>query len=138
MLQFYFLSVIANFLAGAALSSDWFSRKIPGLVGLSKAFSGRRGRMAIGLSAIFVGVGTLFVPVNPPIILGDLFPSLAGMITGVALLFEVFKQDAVFPAERGEKNDKVERLPIAYRTALGILGLAAAVLHFFLPERPII
>ncbi|MGA2480605.1 MAG: hypothetical protein ABSG63_17795, partial [Spirochaetia bacterium] len=68
----------------------------------------------------------------------DLFPSLAGMITGVALLFEVFKQDAVFPAERGEKNDKVERLPIAYRTALGILGLAAAVLHFFLPERPII
>ena len=56
----------------------------------------------------------------------------------VTLLFEVFKQDAVFPAERGEKNDKVERLPVAYRTALGILGLAAAILHFFLPERPII
>jgi hypothetical protein len=138
MLQFYFLSVIANFLAGAALSSDWFSRKIPGLAGLGNAFSGRRGRMAIGLSSIFVGVATLFVPVNTPIILGDLFPSLAGMIMGVALLFEVFKQDAVFPAERGEKNDKVERLPVAYRTALGILGLAAAVLHFFLPERPII
>jgi hypothetical protein len=138
MIQFYFLSVIANFLAGTALSADWFARKIPGLSGLGASFSGRRGRMAIGLSAIFVGVGTLFVPVNAPIILGDLFPSLAGMVTGIALLFEVFKQDAVFPAERGEKNDKVERLPVAYRTALGILGLAAAILHFFLPERPII
>jgi hypothetical protein len=138
MLQFYFLSVIANFLAGAALSAEWFSRMIPGMAGLGTAFSGRKGRMAIGLSAIFVGVGTLFVPVNPPWPLGDIFPSLAGMIMGVALLYEVFKQDAVFPAERGEKNDRVERLPVAYRTALGILGLAAAILHFFLPERPII
>jgi hypothetical protein len=26
--------------------------------------------------------------------------------------------------------------PIGYRTTLGMLGLAAALLHFFLPERP--
>jgi len=30
----------------------------------------------------------------------------------------------------------VERLPVGYRTTLGVLGLAAAILHFFLPERP--
>jgi len=59
-----------------------------------------------------------------------------GMAMGIALLFEVFKQDAVFPAERGEKSERVDRLPIGHRTTLGVFGLAAAILHFFLPERP--
>jgi hypothetical protein len=136
MLQFYFLSIVANFIAGVTLSADWFAKKIPGLAGLGTGLSGRRGKMAIGLCSIFVGFGTLFVPANAPLILGDLYPSLAGMAMGIALLFEVFKQDAFFPAERGEKNDKMEKLPVAYRTALGMLGIAAAVLHFFLPERP--
>jgi hypothetical protein len=136
MLQFYFLSIVTNFLAGMTLSADWFSSRIPGLPSLSAAFSGRRGKMAIGLAALLTGFGTLFVPAEPPIILGDLFPSMMGMALGIALLFEVFRQDALFPIERGEKNPKVERAPIAYRTALGMLGIFAAVLHFFLPERP--
>ena len=138
MLQFYFLSVAANFLAGTALSAEWFSRKIPGLAGLGPGFSGRGFRMGIGLAAIFVGVGTLFVPADAHLILGDLLPSLAGMAMGIALLFEVFRQDAIFPAERAERNDKAARLPLAYRTALGIFGLVVAIVHFFLPERFIV
>ena len=136
MLQFYFLSIVANFLAGMTLSADWFSSRIPGLPSLAPGFSGRRGKMTIGLAALLVGFGTLFVPAEPPIVLGDLFPSMTGMALGIALLFEVFRQDALFPVERGEKNHKVDRAPVGYRTALGILGIAAAVLHFFLPERP--
>jgi hypothetical protein len=136
MLQFYFLSIVANFLAGMTLSADWFSSRIPGLPSLAPGFSGRRGKMTIGLMALLVGFGTLFVPAEPPIVLGDLFPSMTGMALGIALLFEVFRQDALFPVERGEKNHKGDRAPVGYRTALGILGIAAAVLHFFLPERP--
>jgi hypothetical protein len=138
MLQFYFLSVSANFLAGLALSAEWFSRKIPGLAGLAPGFSGRGFRMGIGLAAIFVGIGTLFVPADPRVVLGDLLPSFAGMAMGIAMLFEVFRQDAIFPAERGEKADRSARLPMAYRTALGIFGLAVAIVHFFLPERLIV
>ncbi len=138
MLQFYFLSVSANFLAGLALSAEWISRKIPGLAGLAPGFSGRGFRMGIGLAAIFVGVGTLFVPADPHLILGDILPSLAGMAMGIALLFEVFRQDALFPAERAEKSDKAARLPMAYRTALGLFGLAVAIVHFFLPDRLIL
>jgi hypothetical protein len=59
-----------------------------------------------------------------------------GMAMGIALLFEVFKQDALLPSERGEKVQKTESRPIGYRTTLGVLGIAAAILHFFLPERP--
>jgi hypothetical protein len=136
MLQFYFLSIVANFLAGLTLSSDWFSRKFPGLTTFTSAITHGRGKMIIGLAALLVGFGTLFVPAETPLVLGDLFPSIMGMAMGIALLFEVFKQDALLPVERGEKADKPERAPVGYRTTLGVLGIIAAILHFFLPERP--
>jgi hypothetical protein len=136
MLQFYFLSIAANFLAGLTLSSDWFARRFSGLSTAVSLFTGRMGKMVLGLASLLVGFGTLFVPAEPPLVFGDLFPSVMGMAMGIALLFEVFKQDALFPGERGEKAERIERPPIGYRTTLGMLGLAAAILHFFLPERP--
>ncbi len=133
MLQFYFLSIVTNFLAGLSLASDWIAQRIPGLSSLPKALSGRTVKLISGLSSLLVGFATLFVPVEGPLIIGDLFPSVMGMAMGIALLFEVFRQEAVLPAER---SDKQERLPVGYRTTVGMLGIAAAILHFFLPERP--
>ena len=133
MLQFYFLSIICNLLAGVSLSSDWIAQKIKGFLPIAAAVSARTAKLIAGLASLLVGFGTLFVPVEGPLIIGDLFPSVVGMAMGIALLFEVFRQDAVLPIERGEKR---ERPPAGYRTTLGMLGIAAAVLHFFLPERP--
>jgi len=133
MFQFYFLSIVSNFLAGLSLASDWIAQKLSGFVPVATALSGRRAKLISGLSALLVGFATLFVPVEGPLIIGDLFPSVMGMAMGIALLFEVFRQDAMLPAERSEKQ---ERPPVGYRTTLGMLGIAAAVLHFFLPERP--
>ena len=133
MLQFYFLSIVSNLLAGLSLASDWIAQKIPSVISFTTALSGRRAKLFSGLSSLLVGFGTLFVPVEGALFIGDLFPSVVGMVMGIALLFEVFRQDAVLPAERSEKQ---ERLPVGYRTTLGMLGVAAAVLHFFLPERP--
>jgi hypothetical protein len=139
MLQFYFLSVVSNLLGGLTLCSDWFSGKFAGLGALLTALSARRAKMATGLFTLLVGFGTLFVPAEPPIVLGDLFPSIAGMAMGIALLFEVFKQDSLFPAERVESRaDRIGRVASGYRMTIGVLGLAAAVLHFFLPERLIL
>jgi hypothetical protein len=139
MLQFYFLSVVSNLLGGLTLCSDWFAGKFAGLTAILAALSVRRAKMATGLFTLLVGFGTLFVPAEPPIVLGDLFPSLAGMAMGVALLFEVFKQDALFPAERVDnRTDRSEKMATGYRMAIGVIGLAAAVLHFFLPERLIL
>jgi hypothetical protein len=134
MLQLYFLSVAANFLAGATLSADWMAERFPSLAGILGALSVRRARTITGLAALLIGLGTLFAPAAPPLVLGDLFPGVVGMAVGIALLFEVLKQDALYPRE--ESGGSVgARPPTAYRTALGALGFAAAVLHFFLPER---
>ncbi len=135
MLQFYFLSIAANLVAGTVLAADSIARRIPGLSALAKPLTTRRGKLLSGLAALLVGVGTLFVPAAAPLVVGDLFPSAIGMVMGIALLFEVFKQDALFPPEHPERSD---RAPMGYRTTLGLLGMAAALLHFFLPERLIL
>ncbi|MGA2642422.1 MAG: hypothetical protein ABSG21_16150 [Spirochaetia bacterium] len=135
MLQFYFLSVTANFLAGATLSADWMSDRFSSLAGILGALSAQRARMVTGLSALLAGLGTLFFPAAPPLILGDLFPSVVGIVLGIALLFEVLRQEALIPGEQTGRAGRIGKTPAAYRTALGALGFAAAVLHFFLPER---
>ena len=132
MLQLYFLSVASNALAGAALAGDWLAERFPGLRPLVEFLSRRRARLAAGLCSLFVGLITFIFPSRPPLILGDLAPSLAGLGMGVALLFEVLRQESLFPAE---KEGTMGRGQIAYRTTLGMIGLAVAVVHFFLPER---
>jgi hypothetical protein len=135
MLQFYFLSVAANFLAGATLSADWVSGRFSSLSGILRALSARRARMITGLASLLVGLGTLFVPAGPPLILGDLFPSSVGIAVGIALLFEVLKQEALLAGEQSPRDERIVKGPLAYRTALGAFAFAAAILHFFLPER---
>jgi len=135
MLQFYFLSVAANFLAGTALSADWMSEKFRSLAPMLGALSVRRARLIIGLTVLLVGLGTLFVPAGGQMILGDLFPSAVGIAVGIALLFEVIRQETFLPAEPPPSEDRAGKAPRAYRSALGAFAYAAAILHFFLPER---
>jgi hypothetical protein len=135
MLQIYFLSIACNLVGGMTLAADAIVKRIPSLEALAVLLSNRRAKLWTGLSVIIVGFIELFVPAGGVLIIGDLLPAGVGMIMGIALLFEVFRQDAIFPSEA---LPRPERSPIAYRTTLGLLGLAVAVLHFFLPERTIL
>ena len=139
MLQFYFLSVAANLLAGATLSSDWITERFSSLRAIVHALSARRARMVIGLTSILAGLGTMFVPVAKPLIIGDLFPSVVGLGVGIALLFEALRQEVFYAggeaAETPTRDENAWQAPRAYRTALAAFAFAAAVLHFFLPER---
>ena len=134
MFQFFFLSILTNFAAGVLLSADYFGRRIPRLSWLSAHPGSRRLKMASGAAALLVGLCTIFWPAGSGVpAFGDLVPSLAGMMMGVALLFEVFRQDALFPSEPA---GGMGRTGLDWRSMLGIAGMAVAVLHFFLPERP--
>jgi hypothetical protein len=131
MLQLFFLSIACNLIAGSILASDGISRRIKGFAAVEDLLSSRRAKLILGPSVLIVGFLVLFVPAaSGPLMIGDLIPSMVGMAMGIALLFEVFKQDALFPAESSVKQ------VFAYRTTLGLLGIGVAVLHFFLGERP--
>ena len=133
MLQFYFLSIVSNLVAGTALCAEALARRLRSFEAISTALSSRKGKLSTGLAALLVGVGTLFVPASGLLVLGDLLPAMTGMTMGIALLFEVFRQDALFPSDPPGSRD---RPFFSYRATLGALGIAAAVIHFFLPERP--
>jgi hypothetical protein len=134
MLQFYFLSILTNAAAGALLSADYFGRRVPRLSWLSAHPGSRRLKLTCGASALIVGACTLFWPAGNGIpVVGDLVPSIAGLAMGVALLFEVFRQDALLPSEPAPAPS---RTGLDWRSMIGIAGLAVAILHFFLPERP--
>ena len=134
MLQIFFLSIACNLIGGVTLALDAIVKRVPRASALADFLSNRRGKLWTGLSVILTGFIALFVPAQGGVlIIGDLIPSVVGMIMGIALLFEVFRQDAIFPSESSVKQD---RPPVTYRTTLGILGIAVAVLHFFLPDRP--
>jgi hypothetical protein len=132
MLQFYLLSVTFNLAAGLALSFEAVSRRLTRVSGLSGILTTRGSKTALGIASLIAGFVTLFVPVGGTLIIGDLIPSVFGIAMGIALLFDVFKQDAVFPAERTGRPDRPAG---AYRTALGLLGMASGLLHFLLPEK---
>jgi hypothetical protein len=133
MLQIYFLSIACNLIGGMTLAADSIVKRIPNLQPLAVLLSNRGAKLWTGLSVIIVGFIQLFVPAGGALIIGDLIPAGVGMLMGIALLFEVFRQDAIFPSEASSKPERPS--PVAYRTTLGLLGLVVAVLHFFLPDR---
>ena len=144
MLQLYFLSVAANFLAGMTLSADWMGERFTSLAGILEALSVRRAKTITGLAALLVGLGTLFVPAAPSHRARRPFPQHRGRggghrpaLRGLQAGGTVSRADAVLPRRRirGVPRRPSPKSPSAYRTALGALGFAAAILHYFLPER---
>jgi len=133
MFQFYFLSILANAAAGSLLSAEYFGRRIARLSWLVAHPASRRLKMGSGAAALLVGICTIFWPAGGGVAIGDLVPSIAGLVMGVALLFEVFRQDAIFPSEPAVAP---ARTGLDWRSMIGIAGLGIALLHFFLPERP--
>ncbi len=134
MLQFYFLSILTNAVCGALLSADYFGRRVTRFAWLAAHPASRRVKMAAGAGSLIVGLCTIFWPAGGGVpVVGDLVPSVAGMAMGVALLFEVFRQDALFPSEPASAP---ARSGLDWRSMIGIAGMAVALLHFFLPERP--
>jgi hypothetical protein len=135
MFQFYFLSILANAAAGALLAAEYFGRRVARLAWLADHPASRRLKMGTGAAALIVGICTIFWPADGRVPVGDLVPSIAGLAMGVALLFEVFRQDALLPSEPAPAP---ERAGLDWRSMIGIAGLVAAFLHFFLPERPLL
>lgn len=133
MIQFYFLSIVANFLSGTTLASDYIIEKFPSFKLFQELLVKRRTRISLGFLTAIVGILKLIVqPVGErPYVAGDLVPALVGIALGSALLVDYFKERVTVPAET---MGKVEDAIISYRIPLGVLGVIVALLHFFIPR----
>jgi hypothetical protein len=119
MLQFYFLSVFFNLIAGFVLVND--TKEIIDLAILKdKTF-----RIVLGAICAVTGVIKLFVVVHSSaVIVGDLLPAIAGMIAGLCLIIQ----------------DNQEKLPAWFnrifmtnKLIVGFACLGIALLHFVFP-----
>ena len=152
-MQFYFLSIVINLLAGVILAGDYLAERLPWMRTLLPEISSRSSGVAIGAITAGVGVLKLFVLADPlqTAVVGDLLPALAGIALGGSLIgvaLNAEEADAEGAAERpahttrdGSSHvvvadgaaDKAVRLAAGYRTPAGLAGIAVALLHFLFP-----
>ena len=131
MYQFYFLSILTNILAGITLAFD----RMDGRLRLHKVFNPdlfRHAGFRLGLGVITFVTGFLkllsVTPGTPPVV-GDLFPAVMGLLLGFALSFQYYQERTEVQSSTVVSLDKVFG---RHGANLGIVGVVAGVLHFFL------
>jgi len=87
-------------------------------------------RLIVGIAAALTGLMKILSPIDIPVI-GDLFPAMAGILAGFILIFEYYRGRTSLDATG--KVEKIDRLLVANKKLIGIVGLVAAALHFLFP-----
>ena len=155
-MQFYFLSIVTNLLAGVALAGDYLAAHFPGLQLLLPGLNRRTARLTIGSITAAVGILKLLVYANSLqiVVVGDLLPALAGIVLGGSLVVTALRpteEDGVEPEVGMERPvhttkegssrvvpadgpvEKTAHLALGCRVPVGLAGIAVALLHFLFP-----
>jgi len=119
MLQFYFLSIFANILAGLTLTSDFLADKFKAFLPFKELFAKTNVKTTIGIFAFVVGFLKLLIRSTP-----------SDVAMGAGLVLGIIKERGTVSAE---KVDTLEKAVTNYRVPLGIAGLAISALHFLVP-----
>ncbi len=133
MYQFYFLSILCNFLIAFALVPEILGRWAPAITECVGRFMEKNGfPVGLGIAGMVVGVFKLLsVTPGDLVLLGDFFPALAGIAGGGTLVFE--GRGGV--SGRGSPASGIlENLLVKRRDLWGIAALLSASLHFFFPS----
>jgi hypothetical protein len=130
MIQFYFLSILFNAIAGYALALDPDARP-SSLDGIRVILLDETFRLVTGVMTVATGFFKLLSAVRGDIpVVGDLYPSLAGLASGFALIFEYYRTRSALATEVSER---LELVFIKNRKWVGYAALVAAVTHFLFP-----
>lgn len=130
MLQFYFLSIVLNALAGFILISK--DEKIRLEFNSSFTLKDDTFRLLVGILSAVTGLLKILSVVEGDIpVIGDLVPALLGFLTGFILIFEHYRSHPV--SEDSDQSDKISMILINKRI-IGIAALVAAALHFLFPK----
>jgi hypothetical protein len=132
MPQLYLLSILANIVAGLTLAGDYLGTKFAFLASFKNLRENRPASITIAVIAAVIGALKLIIlsPRESIPVVGDFLPALAGIILGLILLIEAFRQNV---EARGEKAEKISALVLSYRVPAGITGVVIALVHFLFP-----
>ena len=132
MIQFYFLSILANILGGLSLAADHYDGKISGFSKIKQFCEDNPGfRVTVGVFAFLAGfLKLLSVTKGDVPVVGDLLPSLSGLLIGTTLLFERYKEKTT--VESGA-IDAADKILLKYKSIVGSVGVIVGALHFLLP-----
>ena len=131
MIQFYFLSIVINALAGYLLISGDSEDFLEFKGGFS--FRDETFKLIVGILAVAIGLLKLLSVIDGDVpIIGDLFPALAGFLSGFILIFEYYRTRTT--VEYTEQTEKIDRILVRNKKIIGIAALIAAALHFIFPR----
>ncbi len=88
----------------------------------------------LGLAGLALGILRLFVPQHPPIILGDLVPSVIMILVGLTFLLGHIRYTKGISQQKIEEGTEILS---ALQIPLGIISFAGGVLHVILSGIPL-
>lgn len=140
MFQLYLLTVLTTILSGAALASGFLSERFERFSEYTEFMTNSLYRVILGAVSLLVGIINLFKTYPGDIgFLGELFPSLAGIIAGILLLVEFMnarKEDD--ESKASEIAGKVGQFSGPYLTIVGVASVVIGILHAVLPRLPLL
>jgi len=131
MIQFYFLSILLNALAGYIL----FTGDDVNVLEFKNNFSikDETFKLVVGILAAVTGLLKLLSPVEGDVpVIGDLIPALAGLLAGFLLIFGYYQSRSSM--EITEHVERIDRILGKNKKIIGAFALLAAVLHFLFPK----
>jgi hypothetical protein len=129
MIQFYFLSVFLNALAGYVLISEDLSDME---INTGFSLTNETFRLVLGILAMVTGLLKLLSAIDGDLrILGDLLPAAAGLVSGFILVFEYYRSHSTLD---GDESSKIDSLLVRNKKIIGFVALISAALHFLFPK----
>ena len=140
MFQLYLLTVLTNVLAGLALATGFLTERFERFSEYTDFMGNAVYRIVLAVLSLLIGIINLFPTYSGDMaVLGELFPSLAGIVTGILLITEYIssrKSDA--ESKTAELAGKVEKISGPYLTIVGIASVIIGILHAVIPRLPLL
>ena len=132
MIQFYFLSIFFNVLAGLALILENEKDALEIRPGLS--LKDETVRLILGILCIATGVLKILSPIEGDVlILGDLVPAVIGIASGLILVIENYKNRSSV-AQAPQEKTAFNTVLVQNKKIIGYAAIVVAILHFLFPK----
>ncbi len=140
MFQLYLLTVLTNVLAGLALATGFLTERFERFSEYTDFMGNSVYRIVLAVLSLLIGIINLFPTYSGDrAVLGELVPSLAGIVTGILLITEyISSRKREDESKTTELAEKVEKFSGPYLTIVGIASVIIGILHAILPKLPLL